>query len=247
MAALVKIHAQIWMIFFLLTIGVIGLTFQVLAYFPMYMLSLAFPRLAGMQDRIMRDGIWILMHVQPWFKGDIHIQMPDAAGRGVLLVSNHRSHLDVFILLSRISGIRILAKSTLLRIPGLSIMMRTSRQIGVERGRLDAWMRAMAEVKNRLRLGERVHVFPEMTRCPRGFQGVQPFTAGPFLAAMQEKAWVVPIVFRGTDDVWPRGFMGLNFRKPVSVQSLPPINTADFLSVDHLRSEVHKRIEAALL
>ena len=247
MSTLVKIHTQLWLLFFMATIVVIGLTFQVVAYFPVYALSFVFPRLKGKHDTVLVIGIGLLMRVQPWFNGDIKIDLPVTDGRGILLVSNHRSHLDAFILLSQIRGIRILAKGSLMRIPFLSFMMRTTRQIGVERGRLDSWMRAMDEVKLRLKLGERVHVFPEMTRCPPGFQGLQPFTAGPFLAAMQENAVVVPLVFQGTDDVWPRGSMGLNFRRPVTVRTLAPLNASDFSSVDRLRGEVHRRIEAALL
>ena len=247
MAAGVKILTKLWLLFFLITIAVIGFSFTVPFYFPVMALSYVFPRLKGTPDRILYIGIYFLMWVQPWFAGEIDIQLPKDHTGGVLIVSNHRSHLDVFILLSRIAGIRVLAKSTLFKIPFLSLMMRASRQIRVERGRLDAWVKAMDEVKLRLRAGEVVHIFPEMTRCPPGFKGVGQFTAGPFLAALQEGAVVIPLVFKDTDGVWPKGQIGLNFRKPVHVRSLAHLKARDFTSADGLKSEAYRQIAEALL
>lgn len=242
----VKILRKLWLLFFVISIVVIGFAFSATLYFPIMGLSRWFPRLRGIPEEVLYIGIYFLMWVQPWFNAEVEIELPKNHSGGVLLVSNHRSHLDVFILLSRIAGIRVLAKSTLFKIPFLSLMMRASRQIGVERGRFDAWIRAMGEVKARLQLGERVHVFPEMTRCPPGFQGLQPFTAGPFLAALQEDAMVIPIVFKNTDGVWPRGQVGLNFRAPVSVKSLEPLRAREFANAEALRFETVRRIEQAL-
>ncbi len=242
----VKILTKLWLIFFLISIAGIG-GICLMFYFPVYWLTKPFSRWNGAHDRVLRIGVGVLMRAQPWFAGEVQIELPETQGRGILLISNHRSHLDVFILLSRISGIRILAKKSLFKIPFLSLMMRTSRQIGVERGRLDAWVLAMVEVRQRLRQGERVHVFPEMTRCAPGFKGLQPFTAGPFLAALQEDAVVIPLVFKDTDCVWPKGQHGINFRRPVQVRTLSPVRARDFASVDLLRGEVQKQIEQALL
>ena len=243
----VKIHTKLWLLFFLVTNILVGLAFTLTLYFPVYFLAKIFPRLHKVHEQVLYIGIRFLMAIQPWYKAQVRIQVPKTGGRGVLLVSNHRSHLDVFVLLSRVAGIRVLAKSTLFKIPFLALMMRATRQIGVERGRLDAWVKAMDEVKKRLRAGEVVHVFPEMTRCAYGFQGTQPFTLGPFLAALQEDAVVIPLVFRDTDRVWPRGQIGLTFRKPVQVRTLSPLQARDFTSADKMKSEVQQQIERALL
>jgi 1-acyl-sn-glycerol-3-phosphate acyltransferase len=247
MRVAVKILAKLWLLFFLITIAVIGFAFCAFLFFPLLALAKIFPRwLKRAPDRVIYVGIYFLMWVQPWFKSEVAIQLPEVNSGGVLLVSNHRSHLDVFILLSRIQGIRILAKSTLFKIPFLALMMRATRQIRIERGRFDAWVKAMDEVKARLREGERVHVFPEMTRCTPNFQGLQSFTAGPFLAALQEDATVIPLVIKNTDRVWPKGQAGLNFRKPVEVRTLSPLRARDFSSADLLKGEVTRQIEQAL-
>lgn len=216
-------------------------------YLPVSLLAGFSPQVRRMQDEVLRHGIGVLMWIQPWFAGKIEIRMPDCVGQGVLLISNHRSHLDVFILLSRVCGIRILAKSTLFKIPVLAYMMRSSRQIGVARGQLAAWVLAMEEVKIRLANGERVHVFPEMTRCAPGFQGMHAFTLGPFLAAIQQNAVVLPIVIRDTDRTWPKGFYGLFFRRPIHVRSLAPLRAQEFTSAEQLKVAVQQQIEQALI
>ena len=138
-----------------------------------------------------------------------------------------------------------MAQAGLFRIPFLGLMMRVSRQIRVNR-RVDGFLHAMEEVKSKLRQGERVHVFPELTRCPRGYQGLQGFSAAPFLAAIQEDALVVPIAFAGTDGVWAKGEFGLNFRRPVTARTLSPLRAREYSSADELRAEVHRRIADAL-
>jgi 1-acyl-sn-glycerol-3-phosphate acyltransferase len=240
----VKILTKLWLFYFLCTIVVIGSVFTLPLYFPLMALGLLVPAVSGWPDRIMSTGVTFLMSVQPWLKARVRLSLPDT--KGVLLVSNHRSHLDVFFLLAGVTGVRILARSNLFKIPGLGFMMRASRQIGVERGRIDAWVQAMKAVAERLRAGETVHIFPEMTRCPQGFQSVQPFTAGPFLVAIQEDATIVPVVFKNTDGVWPKGEVGLHFRRPVEVTSLEPLRARDFANADALKAEVWRRIEEAL-
>jgi 1-acyl-sn-glycerol-3-phosphate acyltransferase len=232
-----------------MTIAIVGFLLAYLLCIPFYLLGRLFRPFEKAGDVIMQKGIAFLMLIQPWYKANVKISLPSHKNtQGILLVSNHRSTLDVFILLSQVQGIRIMAKSTLFKIPFLNLVMWASRQISVPRGRLDAFFKAMENIRARLRQGEVVHVFPEMTRCQQGFQGLQSFSAAPFSSALQEKSMVLPIVFMGTDDAWPKGFFGLFFRRPITVTSLQPIDLKQvhFASAEQLKNEVHQRIAAAL-
>src|SRR5262245_17692502 len=106
----------IWLSYFLLSIVVIGFSLISAIFFPCLFLSRWLPVLGFVPDWILQKGIYFLMRVQPWFNADIQIDLPKTPA-GILVVSNHRSTLDVFILLSRIRGIRIMARSTLYKIP----------------------------------------------------------------------------------------------------------------------------------
>ncbi|MES2856594.1 MAG: hypothetical protein V4692_12060, partial [Bdellovibrionota bacterium] len=58
--------------------------------------------------------------------------------------------------------------------------------------------------------------------------------------------FVIPIVIKGSDRVWPRNTIGIHFRNPVEIRSLEPIQSRDFASAEALRNEVRRRIDEAL-
>jgi 1-acyl-sn-glycerol-3-phosphate acyltransferase len=242
--------SKLWLLYFIFMIGLVGACTAYLLCVPLYLLGRWFPRCLLIADRTLQRGVFILMSLQPWLKADVNIDvvapLSATVHTGRLLVSNHRSHLDAFLLLSRVSGIRIMAKSAIFSVPFLGLIMRLSRQIPVERGRVDAFFAAMDVVRARLRAGQTVHIFPEMTRCAPGYQGTLGFSSAPFLAALQENVPVIPIAFRGTDSAWPRGTFGLSFRQPIEARALEPILPGQFTTADALRTEAKRRIDEAL-
>lgn len=243
----VKLARPIWLAYFLATIAIVGATVAYGISVPFYVLGHWSNRSRRIADIVLCRGIRVLMSLQPWLNAKVDLKsLQLTRGQGRLLVSNHRSHLDAFLLLSRVEGIRIFAKRSLFAIPFLGTMMRLSRQIPVERGKIDSFWKAIETVRTRLQAGETVHVFPEMTRCPPNLRGTLDFSTAPFLTAMQERSVIVPIVFDGTDGVWPKGAFGLSFRSPIRVRALDPIDPAGFASADELKREVKRRIDAEL-
>lgn len=243
-----QLSAKAWLLFFLATISVIGLLFAYGIATPLHLIGRLWPQVGRLADLILQKAIFFLMSTQPWLAARIEISIPDSRARttGYLLVSNHRSHLDSFILLSRVPGIRIMAKQSLFFVPFLGIMMWVTKQIPAKRGELDSFLNAMALIRKRLRQGEVVHVFPEMTRCQPGLRGTLKFSTAPFVTAFQEKVPVIPIVFTGTDDAWPKGYWGIHFRRPIVACSLEALDPHDFPDAVTLRDEVKRRIEAKI-
>lgn len=239
--------SRLALVYFIMTIALVGVLTAYLVALPLYLLSRLFRGPERLGDLVMQKAVALLLKLQPWFDGTVQMSFPrQARGQGLLIVSNHRSTLDVFILLSRVQGVRILAKRALMWVPFLNIMMWAMRQIPVSRGSAVAFLAAMDEVRLRLRSGETVHVFPEMTRCPVGFEGVQNFSVAPFLAAQRENVQIIPVVFKGTDLVWPKGASGLFSGHPITARTLDPVDPGAFQNADQLRTEVHARIRAAL-
>lgn len=198
---------------------------------------------------LFRRGVYFLLWAQPWLRADVRIAPRASFGPnrspGTLYISNHRSTLDVFFLLANVTGVRILSKRKLLLVPFLGEVMWLTRQIFVTKEHAD-FVKAMRQIERGLADGEAMHVFPEYTRCTPGFQGTQKFSAAPFQAAIAAGAPVVPIVFRDTDRVWPKGIYGLRFRTPVRVESLPAVPAGQFASARELMQEVKSRIDRAL-
>ncbi len=238
-----EVLGRLWMGYFLLTIALIGVPLSVGIYIPLYFLSFLYPAAQKPADGILVWGIGWLMRVQPWLEFDSDLAIPQG---GVLLASNHRSHLDVFLLLARVRGIHILAKSSLFYIPFLNVMMKVTGQIPIRRGHLDSFWNAMKIAQKRLKAGEVVHVFPEMTRCALGMRGTNAFMTAPFLAAREAGVPILPIVIEGTDRIWPRGWFGLHAGHKVRVRALPAVDPLIFASAEDLSLEVRRLIDKAL-
>ena len=194
--------------------------------------------------RVISRGCGLILGTQPWIPYNAKIEVPQ--DRPVLLVANHQSTLDIFMILAKVRQLRILAKAPLFRIPLLGYGMRKSQQIPVIRNDPTSYLKAMEEVRKALAEGDTVLVFPEGTRSDPDHQGTLEFQLAPFSAALKEEALVVPVVIRGSGKVWPKGRFGILPFSPISLRSLPAIDSKDYGESKKLRNEVHTRINQAL-
>jgi 1-acyl-sn-glycerol-3-phosphate acyltransferase len=119
---------------------------------------------------------------------------------GAILISNHLSHLDVFvlgILLPR--PLSYVARSTLF-VPVLGALIRSVGGFPIQREGMGA--SGLKETLRRLRNGGVVVLFPEGTRSRDGELGA----IKPGIAAVATRARVpiVPAAVAGTFEAWPR-------------------------------------------
>jgi 1-acyl-sn-glycerol-3-phosphate acyltransferase len=226
-------------------------------YIPVCLIEFLFPKsssarksLRQFRKKIFSRGIFIYLKMQSWF--DPYFELAElrkleATGEKFLLVSNHRSHLDVFLFISQIDGLQLLAKRSLFYVPVLGMMMRLTRQIPAEKGDFKSLDQATQTIRTRLQRNERVLIFPEFTRCPPGSRSVKSFSLLPFQIAMQENIKILPLVVSGTDDIWPKGsiFLRASNRKQ-KVVALQPIDAREFSSVDELRTLTQRRVNQKL-
>lgn len=120
---------------------------------------------------------------------------------GVLLVSNHQSHLDVpYLTLTTRRVVHFLARRSLMGHPLARCALRCSGSLLADRDGADR--EAFAQAVSLLRMGEVLCVFPEGTRSPDG--RVHPFKRGAELIARRAAAVVVPAAIAGTYEAWPR-------------------------------------------
>lgn len=115
---------------------------------------------------------------------------PKLAGRGRLIVSNHRSALDIGVLLRTFGG-RMVSKADLSGWPVIGPAARSVGTVFVERGDAKSGASAIREIRELLRAGQTVIIFPEGTT----FAGdeVRPFQAGSFLSATNTGAEILPV------------------------------------------------------
>lgn len=113
-----------------------------------------------------------------------------AARRGRLVVCNHRSAIDVVVLLGTLGG-RMVSRADLSGWPVVGAAARSVGTVFVDRSDASSGATAIREVRGLLRAGQTVIVFPEGTT----FAGdeVRPFQAGAFLSAVSSGAEILPV------------------------------------------------------
>ncbi|HKQ71287.1 MAG TPA: lysophospholipid acyltransferase family protein [Polyangiaceae bacterium] len=116
--------------------------------------------------------------------------MPKERGVPMLVVANHRSTIDILLMLHLFGG-QLLARGDMATWPGIGALARRAGTLFVDRTDPRSGAAAVRSMRERMRGGITVSVFPEGTT----FEGdeVRPFQAGAFLAIAREKGRVLPV------------------------------------------------------
>lgn len=169
-----------------------------------------------------------------------------ADDRAYVVVSNHQSILDIFMLSRVPREMKWVAKKELFSIPWIGWMFRLSGDIPVNRGQAASGRDAMARAREYLGRGMHVMLFPEGTRSRDG--KMLPFKPGAFKLAIDAGVPILPIAIHGAAEGMPKGSPWV---RPARVRArlLAPVETAGMGEDDvaRLTAEVRGRIEAAVL
>lgn len=117
-------------------------------------------------------------------------QAPSKRAKARLVVSNHRSPIDIAIVLSIFGG-QVLSRGDLSDWPILGTAARKAGTIFVDREQSASGAQAIRQIRRRLQEGATITVFPEGTT----FEGdeVRPFRMGAFVGAQRVDLEVVPV------------------------------------------------------
>src|SRR5256885_7786534 len=116
--------------------------------------------------------------------------LPAKSERPRLVVANHRSTLDILLMLSLFGG-HLLARGDMAEWPAIGVMARRAGTLFVDRSDPASGAAAVQRIRQRLRQGATVCVFPEGTTFDDDH--VRPFQAGAFVAIARERGEIVPV------------------------------------------------------
>jgi 1-acyl-sn-glycerol-3-phosphate acyltransferase len=161
---------------------------------------------------------------------------------GVLLVSNHQSHLDpVLAGISCDRQMSSLARDTLFRVPVLRTLITWLDAIPLDREGIG--LAGVKETLRRLKRGEVVLLFPEGTRTPDG--RLAPLKPGFCTLARRTRVPVQPMAVAGAFEAWPR-WRSWPCPATIHIQYGRPIAPEEVASLDdrQLVAEVQSRLAA---
>jgi 1-acyl-sn-glycerol-3-phosphate acyltransferase len=168
----------------------------------------------------------------------------DIDRRAYVVVCNHESNADPFLLSHLPWDMRWIAKEEIFRLPLLGLLMRAGGDIELKRGDKESVTAMLDESLATLKAGMPIMMFPEGTRSKDG--NLLPFKDGAFDLAIKAQVPVLPLALRGTKDCMRKGAMALGNAK-AKVRVLDPIATTGMTASDvgALRDRTRDLIQAA--
>jgi 1-acyl-sn-glycerol-3-phosphate acyltransferase len=165
----------------------------------------------------------------------------DIDHRAYVVVANHASTADPFLLSWLPWDMQWVAKEELFQIPVLGSLLRLSGDIPLRRGEGESVRVMLSSCRHALQHGLSVMMFPEGTRSRDG--GVRPFKDGAFRLAIEAGVPVLPVAIAGTHRCMPKGSPWFGRARAIA-RILPPIDTAG-MTLDDLPA-VRDRARAAI-
>jgi 1-acyl-sn-glycerol-3-phosphate acyltransferase len=206
------------------------------------LVSWPFDRNRVVAGRLLRLCGALVSRSFPFWRIRIDGSWPRQRGAFVV-VANHQSFLDIFVLSNIPHEMKWVAKRSLFKIPWVGWCFYLSGDIPVDRGEATSALAVMARAKRYLDRGMSVMMFPEGTRGREG--RMLPFKSGAFKLAIEAGVPVLPIAISGTAQGMPKGSPWVRPAR-IHVQILDPVTGFGDGDVTRLRDEVRARIEGAL-
>lgn len=164
----------------------------------------------------------------------------DILHRPYVVVSNHESTADPFLLSHLPWDMRWIAKEEIFKLPVIGRLMTYGGDIPLRRGDRASVKECMDEAKRTLASGVPVMIFPEGTRSQNG--ELLPFKDGAFQLALDAGVPILPLAVAGTRNCRPKGSKWFGEADAV-VKVLDPIDSAG-LDVATLRDRARNKIGA---
>lgn len=185
--------------------------------------------------------------LNPFWKVRVLRPFPDVKGHKVLVMMNHLSAADPFLMLRVLfpRDATWIAKDELFRVPfggwclsnagDLRVCFKDKRR-GFEtvKGTVGVMME---HARRKLRRGRIIAVFPEGARNHRPEGGLLPFRLGFFTLAVEEGATIVPVAISGTETCWALG-SPLIGPAVAHFSCGDPIDASKFNTAEELRDHV---------
>jgi len=234
----------VWFFWLLITIVLVGLPGCLLAT-PGWLLGYFWYPATIFTGRYGRRAIKLMLMLNPWLKIRVVGSFPQELGRKAspeMIIANHRSVIDVFMLITMVPNVRIIAKKSLWKIPFLGSIMTMMRHIPFDRGNVESLLKVNEQLVKALKRGDPVAVFPEGRRCEKNFAGLQRMSLFAFKVARDLAIPIRPMVFLNTDQTWAKGSFKIQGGITNVIYVLDSLNPDRYQTTKELVKETQARM-----
>ncbi len=168
----------------------------------------------------------------------------DIDRRGYVVIANHESTADPFLLSFLPFDMRFIAKAELFKVPLVGWLLSLGGDIPIRRKNRESAERMMRECHETVQSGVPVMLFPEGTRSGDG--ELLPFKDGAFRLAIEAQVPILPVALSGTRRCRPKGSLWFGHAR-ATARVLEPIPTAGLSMTDleRLIAQARQRIADA--
>lgn len=145
---------------------------------------------------------WLYQAIVPYWKLELEGREKIPWSRPVVLVSNHRSQVDILALYKLRRPFKWTSKSENFKMPFVGMVLTFTRSIPVNRESLRSGSQFISRAETEMGKGSSVLLFPEGTRS-KG-ENMRVFKEGAFLLAKRTGNPIIPIVHTGSENTFPR-------------------------------------------
>lgn len=167
--------------------------------------------------------------------------------KSYVFVANHRAIADIFVVAAVIPGnFSPLMKAEAGKYPIMGYLFKQFC-VMVDRRNMSSRQKSLLELKERVKRGDSILVFPEGTRNRSTDIPLKSFYSGAFRIAIDLQIPIVPVTFLGTRDVFPQDKLPIHPATIICVFG-EPIETEGMSSkdIDTLKQQSFEAIEGVL-
>ncbi len=189
---------------------------------------------------------WHYQSLVPQWKLSLEGREKIPWNRTVVLVSNHRSQVDILALYKLRRPFKWTSKAENFKLPFVGMVLSLTNSIKIRRGSIRSGSAFISQAEAALKKGSSILLFPEGTRAKTNT--MRPFKEGAFLLAKRTGSPIIPIVITGSENTFPLGSLVLigNARIRIRVLDEIPAETVTGMEVKALMELVRKRMEEEL-
>jgi len=188
---------------------------------------------------------WHYQSLVPYWKLRLEGREKIPWNRPVILVSNHRSQVDILSLYKIRRPFKWTSKAENFKLPFVGMVLKLTHSIPVKRESLRSGSHFIARAETEIAKGSSILLFPEGTRSKN--KNMRTFKEGAFLLAKKAGIPIIPIVHIGSQNTFP-GSSWIMGKAAIHIRVLDeiPADRVNSLELKALMEMVRERMETGL-